>query len=120
MPRDAAGIGRYASFVRNVCGAEELLYPDRGGVAALVEHGARLAGQGSKLSTRFSDLADVAARGFDYWAELAGAPTVTREIFERALEKHERRHRLPEEKMQELFEDGTIRVQTDGRRRSAR
>ncbi|MBK8231680.1 MAG: AAA family ATPase [Candidatus Eisenbacteria bacterium] len=113
MPRDAASIIRYASFIRNVCAEEGLVHPDRSGVAALIEHGVRLAGQGGKLSTRFSELADL-LREASYWAELEGATVATRVIVERALRERERRHRVPEEKMQELIEDGTIRIETVG------
>ncbi|MFN8548003.1 MAG: AAA family ATPase [Candidatus Eisenbacteria bacterium] len=113
MPRTPESIARYSGFMRNVCAAESLHYPTRTGVAAIVEHGARLAGQGGRLSTRFSDLADL-LRESSYWADRLGANHITRELVDRALEERERRHRFPEEKMQELIEEGIIRIETEG------
>lgn len=113
MPRDETGIRRYAGFLRGLVETEKLLWPDPGAVAEIVEFGARLAGQRRKLSTRFSDLADL-LREASYWAERMELPRITREAVQRAIEEHRRRLRLPEEKLQEAMIEGTLRVETTG------
>lgn len=113
MVRDREGIQRYVGFVRSVVGAEGLTWPDPSGVARIIEHGARLAGQAERLSTRFSDLADL-LREASYWAERMELKAITSVVVQRAIEEREQRLRLPEEKIQEMIEDGTIRIETTG------
>src|SRR4030043_219457 len=57
----------YASFVTTLCREEKLLPFDRAGVAKVVEFGSRLAEHQNKLSSRFSDIADI-LREASYWA----------------------------------------------------
>lgn len=113
MPRNREGIERYVRFMRNVSAEESLRCPDKTGAAALIEEGARMAAQEEKLSTRFSELADL-LREASWRAEQAGAERVDAAIFEQTLEARARRFRLPEEKMQEMIEDDTIRIETAG------
>ena len=90
MVRDREGIQRYVGFVRSVVGAEGLTWPDPSGVARIIEHGARLAGQAERLSTRFSDLADLVREAS--WAERMEVKAITSVVVQRAIE--EREHRL--------------------------
>ena len=67
MPRTPENIHRYAVFAASFCQTEGFHCMDKTGVAALVEHGVRLAGRTGKLSTRFSEIANI-MREANYWA----------------------------------------------------
>ncbi len=113
MPRTAENIHRYAAFASSFCTAQDLLCMDKTGVAALVEHGVRIAGRTEKLSTRFGEIANI-IREANYWAGRMDAPIINREVIERAIREKDNRVRLPEEKLQELFAEGVLFVETDG------
>jgi ATP-dependent Lon protease len=115
MPRTPENIHRYAAFASSFCAAEQFLTMDKTGVAALVEHGVRLSGRTGKISTRFGEIANI-VRESNYWAGRMGAPVINHEVVERAIREKENRVRLPEEKLQELFAEGVLFVQTDGAR----
>ena len=50
----------YGGRLRKLAEDEKLLHFDRTAVAAILEHGVRLAGRRGKITTRFFDLADLA------------------------------------------------------------
>ena len=82
-------------------------------MAAIVEEGVRLAGRQNKISTRFSEIADL-IRESDYYAREAGARAVAREHVRTAVEGKENRVNMYEEKIQERIDDGTIMIDTKG------
>jgi hypothetical protein len=63
---------KYSEFIASKCGEEKLLPFDRTGVARVIEHGLRLSGHQRKLSSKFSDIADL-LREAQYWAQKAGS-----------------------------------------------
>jgi predicted ATP-dependent protease len=103
----------YALFVATHCKGEKLVPFDRSGVAGLVEHSARLVEDQQRLSSQFMEIADL-IRGASYWAGKEGSPLVTKEIVKKAIEEEVYRSNRIEERMQELFDDGTIMVDTAG------
>ncbi|GAM09019.1 hypothetical protein OR1_01293 [Geobacter sp. OR-1] len=103
----------YALFVATHCKNEKLVPFDRSGVAGLLEHSARIVEDQGKLSSQFMEIADL-IREASYWANKEGRGTVTREIVKKTIfEKIYRSNRV-EERLQELFEDGTILCDTEG------
>ncbi len=113
MPNDRKSIASYVAFIKTMCRDEKLLPYDISGMTEIVEYGARLAKQQKKLSTRFTRIADL-IREANYWAQKDNAATVTKLHVRKAIEEHIERVRLVEEKIQEMIEDGTIRVETEG------
>ncbi|MBN2183876.1 MAG: AAA family ATPase [Candidatus Krumholzibacteriota bacterium] len=110
--RDHRIIQQYAGFIKAVCDRENLLHFDRSGVAAVVEFGVRLAERQSKISTRFSMIADI-IRESSYQAKTEHARVVRRAHVEKAIEYRAMRVNLFEEKLQERIDDGTILIETD-------
>ena len=104
---------RYANFVANMVKNDGLLPFDRSGVAGVVDYAVRLAGKTDKLSLRFSDLTEL-VREASYWAERAGGGAVTVEHVDKALDEKVYRSNLIDERMQELFTEGTIMVEVAG------
>jgi lon-related putative ATP-dependent protease len=113
MNKDDDKIQQYASFIRKICDEDKLRPFDNTGIAAVVEHGVRITGRQKKLSTRFHLIADL-LREANYWAEKDGSDVVTEKHVDKANEKRVYRVNLIEEKIQEMIDDGTILIDSDG------
>jgi predicted ATP-dependent protease len=103
----------YSLFVASHCRAEGLLPFHKSGVAALLEHAARMTDDQSKLSSQFMEIADF-IREISYWATNAGRTIINGDDVRAAAEESLYRVNRIEERMQELYEDGTIMVDTSG------
>ncbi len=104
---------RYAKFVAGMVKNDGLLPFDRTAVAGVVDHAVRLAEKKNKLSLRFSDLSDL-VRESSYWAAQAASPTVTSEHVDKALNEKVYRANLVDERIQEMFSEGTLMVDVTG------
>jgi len=104
---------RYANFIAGLVKEESLLPFTREGVAGVVDYAVRLTEKQGKLSLRFSDLTDM-VREASYWARQDGSAAVGAGHVDKALEEKIFRSNLLEERIQELFADGTIMVDTSG------
>ena len=113
MNRDTEKVNQYVSFIRKICDEEKLKPFDKTGIAAAVEYGVRLTGRQKKLSTRFYLVGDL-LREANYWAAKAGSEVVREEHVDQAIERKIYRVNLIEEKIQEMIEDGTILIDSDG------
>ncbi len=105
----------YLDFIRMICEEEGLLTPDVDGKAAILEYGVRLSEFRSKLSTRFSLIADL-LRESNHWAREARKEVIDREAVEKAREVRKYLHNLPEEKYDEQISSGEMILQVDGKR----
>jgi lon-related putative ATP-dependent protease len=113
MNKDNDKIQQYASFIRKICDEDKLRPFDKTGIAAVVEHGVRIAGRQKKLSTRFHLVADL-LREANYWAEKDGSDVIAEKHVDQAIERRNYRVNLIEEKIQEMIDDGTILIDSDG------
>lgn len=113
MEKNSETVSKYLSFIKMLCDDEKLMPFMASALAQIVEFGVRLAGRQEKLSTRFNMIADV-AREANYWASKSQAKSVSAEHVEKAIQEREYRVKLVEDKLQELIEDGTIMIDTDG------
>ncbi len=113
IDRDAASVAQYARVLAGVVRAEGLLHFDRAAVAALVEHGARIAARAGKLTARFGRLADI-AREASFLARRQPAPLVDAGHVREAVRRSKRRASLPSRKFQELVNRGTIQLEISG------
>lgn len=103
----------YSLFVASLCRAEGLLPFHNSGVAALLEHTARMAEDQDKLSSQFMEIADF-IREISFWAVRAGRTIISGDDVRAAAEENLYRVNRIEERLQELYEDGTIMVDTSG------
>jgi ATP-dependent Lon protease len=113
IAREPEGVRQYAGVLARIARDEKLPPFHKGGVAALVEHGARIAARHDKLTARFSRVADI-AREAAYLARKANAKTVSGEDIEEAVLRTRRRADLPSRRFREYLADGTIQIQTSG------
>lgn len=106
---------QYGGRLRKLSEDEGLCPFDRGAVAGMIEYGVRKAGRRSKVTARFTDLADL-AREACYVAREAGESPVTAAHVRKAIEAKVERHNLIETKIREMIEEGTLLIDTTGAR----
>ena len=113
IPRNAANVDVYARFLHTLCNAESLHHLDGRAVAKVVEHGSRLAEDQAKLSTRFTEIADV-VREADFYAGQDGSPLITGAHIMKALQERVYRSNLADEKTKEMVARGVFLIDTAG------
>lgn len=113
MERSAENIRKYALFVAMLCREESLPPFDRSGVAKIVEYGSRLSDHQEKLSSRFSEVADL-VREAVYWARKAGSQVVSSSHVGQALNEKTYRSNRIEERLREMTAEGVLIVETSG------
>ena len=106
---------QYGGRLRKLSDDENLLPFDRTAVAAILEHGVRLAGRRGKITTRFFDLADL-GREASYVARNEGQSVITVTHVREALDAKIERHNLLETKIRELIEQNLLFIDTTGER----
>ena len=104
---------RYAQFIAARCVDEDLQPFDRSAVARIVEEGVRLAGDRTKLSTRFGDISDI-VREAEYWARRRGGDLVTEEDVWASIDERIRRSNRLEMQIRDRMADGTVMIDADG------
>lgn len=114
MTKDEETVKEYAAFIKKVCDDDKLNPFDKEGVAAVIEYGTRLAGRQKKISTRFHIIEDV-LREASYWAGKDNKDKVSRKHVEKAIQERFERVSLIEDKIQEMIEEGTIMIDTEGK-----
>jgi lon-related putative ATP-dependent protease len=103
----------YAQFIAARCQQEGLLPFEREAVGRVVEYGSRLAEHQEKLSTRFGEIADL-IREASYWARRGSRDRTTADDVEKAINERIYRANRAEEQIQEMIDDGTLRVDVTG------
>jgi len=113
MNRNEENTLKYANFIRTKCEERGLRPFDKGAVARVIEHGARLAEHQNKLSAKFSEIADL-LREADYWAKSGNNAKVTAGDVDKALTEKTYRVNKVERKILEATKEGTIMIDTEG------
>lgn len=113
IERSEHGVNQYAGVVSRMSREESLLDFSACGVAALAEHGARIAARKGKITARFGRIADI-VREASFIAAKSGAGLVERKHVEETVRRTKYRASLPSRRFQEFINDGTIWVATDG------
>jgi predicted ATP-dependent protease len=86
---------------------------DRGAVAGVLDHAARLAGDAEKLSVRMRPVVDL-VREADFWAGEAGRAVTTAADVQAAIDAQVRRAGRIRERLLEEIRRGTILIDTEG------
>ena len=108
--RDPESFNQYASVVSYLGLHEGLPHFHKSAIAALVEHGARVASRAGKLTAKFGRIADIAREA----AYLSGEDIVEDQHVRKAVTRTKERASMPSRKFQEMVESETIMVQTHG------
>jgi predicted ATP-dependent protease len=115
IPWDEDGVRGYASFLSSQARTAGLRHFDAAAVSRVIEHGARLAEDREWLSTRFVEVAGLAAEA-SHWAASDGSELVRAEDVERAIEEKILRSNLIEQRLLEMMDEGTLMLDFDGER----
>lgn len=115
MQRNDQRIEDYLAFVGTLCEHEGLLHLDRPALARFVEIGSRLAEDQRKLSVRFRELSDI-LREAHYYAQQDGATEIQVTHLEKALYEQQMRSNLIQERIYEMIERGTLKIEVSGQR----
>ena len=103
----------YAAFIAGCCEECELRHFDPSGVARVMEYASRLVSDQQKLSSRFAFIKELVEES-EYWARKEDAELVGEKQVQKAIEERRFRHNLPDERLKEMIEDGTILIDTEG------
>jgi len=106
-------LDHFAKVLARICETEDLSPLSRTALGRVAEQSVRAAGRRDKISTRFADAADI-VREADYWRGEAGEKLITDEHVEQAIREREFRNSAVDSRMQELMEDDTLIIRTDG------
>ena len=115
IPAEEEALRGYAQFLSAQVRSGGLRHFDAAAVARIAEHGLRLAGDRERLSTRFVEIAGLAAEA-SHWAARDDSPLVGAEHVERAIEQRVRRSDLIEQRLLEMVADGTLMLDFEGER----
>ena len=113
IPRSDESLQHYAAVIKRISDEDSLPAFSCEAVAALAEHGSRIAGRQDRLTTRFSRLADI-AREAGFLANKAGRTRVSDTDIRETVVRTKRRADLSSRKFRELIAAGTIRIYTKG------
>ena len=113
MENTPGNIQKLAGFVASTVEKDNLKPFDRGAVARVVEYATRLSGSQNKLTTQFTDIVELLCEA-DTWATMDGGELVKAEHIKKAIEEKRYRYNKYEEKLQEMFAEGKLLVDTDG------
>ncbi len=106
-------VQQYALFIGSKCNDEHLLHFDPPAVARIVEYSARLIDDQKHFSSSFIDIADL-IRESSFYAERDGSDRVNGKHVDLALEARVYRSNKLEERIQEMIEEGTLLIDTQG------
>jgi lon-related putative ATP-dependent protease len=115
MDRNGENQFLYARLIGTLARKEELRPFDRGAVARVIEHSARLVGDAEKLSTQMRNITDL-LREADYWAGEAGNGLVAAADVQRAIDAQIYRSDRLRERVQEAILRETILIDTEDAR----
>lgn len=115
MNNDATNVQKLAGFISSTIKRKGLKNFSRSAVARTVEYCSRLADSQIKLTTRFNEVVEMICEA-DAWATLDNRPLITDEYIKQAIEEKRYRSNKYEEKIQEMFAEGKLLIDTDGKK----
>jgi len=113
IDREPEGVRQYAAVLARIAQEEKLPPFHRTAVAALVEHGARIAARAGKLTARFGRVGDIAREAAFLASERKAKATMGEDVAD-AVRRTKRRGDLPSRHFRSYVRDGIIRIQTRG------
>ena len=112
-PINEENVNKLARFVHTFCEQEELPPLNKSAMARIVEYASRLAGDNDKLSTRFTEIAQVVGEA-GTWAKLGRSKTVTEDFVDKALAERVERIKKYDAKYVEMIKENTLLINTKG------
>ncbi len=113
VDRTTDNLKSFAAFIAGCCEDCKIHPFDRTGVAMVAEYASRIVADQEKLSSRFAQIKQLVEEA-EHWARIDGASLVSSQHVEKAIEERFFRHNLPDERIREMIERGTIMIAVDG------
>ncbi len=104
---------KLARFVHGFCEQEDLLPLDKKAMGKIIEYSSKLSGDREKLSTRFTDLAQVVGEA-STWAKVEKSKVVKAEHVDKALKERIERIKKYDTKYLEMIKDNSLLINTSG------
>lgn len=113
MKNDSENVKYLAKYIKNFAVKERILPFDTEAVLKVIEYSQRLSETQEKLTTRFSLLNELLFEA-SAWAKLEAAETINKDYILKAIQKKEHRENLYEEKLNEMIDNNSIMLDTEG------
>ena len=112
-PLSEENMNKLARFIHAFCEQEELPHLDKEAVAKIVEYASKLSGDRDKISTRFTDIAQVVGEAAT-WTQMDKKKIVTAEYIDIALKERIERVKKYDSKYMEMIKENTLLIDTKG------
>ncbi len=112
-PITMENMNKLARFMAGYCKQEELPPLTKEAVAKMIEYASKIAENQEKLSTRFSDLAQIIGEAAT-WARMSRSKTVNEEHIVKALKESVERVKKYDSRYMEMIEENTLLIETQG------
>ena len=112
-PINNENINKLARFIHGFCEQEELPHLDKAAVAKIVEYASKLADDRDKISTRFTEIAQIVGEAAT-WAQMDRKKIVTSEYVDTALKERIERVKKYDSRYMEMIEQNTLLISTTG------
>jgi lon-related putative ATP-dependent protease len=103
----------FCALVAAYCVEQKLLPVHKSGMGRLIEHAQELAGHQEKLTLQLNEVLDVVKEA-NFWAGSNEHDVIFGTDIDKAIEEKIYRSDLPEEKIQQLIEEGMLFIETEG------
>jgi len=113
MDKNKENIYRMAEFIANSVEENGIRHFDKAAVARVVDYSTRLADNQLKLSTQFNHIIEVLFEA-DFWAKEEKLEVVNESHIKKAIEEKVYRSNKYEERLNEMFIDGTLLMDIKG------
>ncbi|MDD4859394.1 MAG: AAA family ATPase [Dehalococcoidales bacterium] len=113
VARNKENMMAFAAFIAGCCEDCKKRHFDRTGVARVVEYASRMVADQEKLSSRFAQIKQLVEEA-EFWANKDEAKLVSAKHVEQAVEERRFRHNLPDERIKEMINRGTIMIDVEG------
>ncbi len=114
MDKNKENIYRMAEFIANSAEENKIRHFDKKAVARVVDYSTRLADSQVKLSTQFNHIIEVLFEA-DFWAGEENLQVVNESHIKKALEEKVYRSNKYEERLNEMFTDGSLLIDIEGK-----
>ena len=113
MVRSSANVEKMTKFIASHCEKEDLKHFERDAVCKVVEYSSKIADNQEKLSSRFNKVVEIIYEA-DSWACLEESNLVYKKHVEKAIQQKINRNNMYEDKVLELFDEGTYLLDVEG------
>lgn len=112
LERNEENLYKTAQFIASHCEEENLKHFDKSAVERIIEYSSRVSDNKEKLTARFNKIVDILYEA-DALSD-SNKEYVTKEDVENAIKQKVYRNNKYEEKLNEMFEDGTLLIDISG------